>query len=274
MARLVGYCIGLSLVAFHSATYLLWAYERRVHQRGAAAYPLARALALWLGELLAIAAVLLTWPLGFLPVFREPTGGGRPVLLLHGWAMTPASMLPLALRLRRRGRNVCLFGYNSLGPDMYGKARRLAGRIRELASSSPDGRIDVVAHSLGGLIVRAAAVRAGAGRHLASLVTLGTPHQGTALAAFLPWPNLAPMRPGSAFIQGLATSESLAGSARCTAIFSTFDALVFPHELAEYPGAVNVEIDGVGHLGLLFSAKVAALVAENLAEEGLSGRSP
>ena len=105
-----------------------------------------------------------------------------------------------------------------------------------------------------------------AGDYVERLVTLGTPHQGTALAAFVSRPNVQPMRPGSLFLRRLAEDDPVPSAVSCTAIFSTFDALVFPAALAEYPGAMNIEIDDVGHLGLLLSARVYMLVEENLSQ--------
>lgn len=50
----------------------------------------------------------------------------------------------------------------------------------------------------------------------------------------------------------------------CTSIYSTDDALV-PAVAAHYPGATNIEVRGLGHMSLLFSARVYDLVREHLA---------
>lgn len=259
-----------AVVVFHSLTYTLYLYEKRVHGPPRPPRPLRRAFLPWLAELGAILWVLATWPLGLLPRSRKSLGG-VPVVLLHGWAMTPASMAVLAARLRRSGREVHQIGYASLGPDMKGKAARIEARMRKIAAASTAGKIDVVAHSLGGLLARAAVRYYGAGAYVEHLVTLGTPHGGTALAAFLRRPNVRPMRPGSTFLRRLAENDPVPAQVACTAIFSTFDALVFPVECAEYRGAMNVEVDDVGHLGLLLSPRVFTLVEESLAERCRGG---
>ncbi len=256
------------LLVFHSLTYTLYLYEKRVHAPPPREpRPFRQAAVCWLAELGALGWMLMTWPLGLLPArARLGNAGGATVVLVHGWAMTPASMAVLAARLRRSGRTVRSIGYRSLGPDMKGKAAVIEARMRDIARESPTGRIDVVAHSLGGLLVRAAVRYFAAGDYVERLVTLGTPHQGTALAAFVSRPNVQPMRPGSLFLRRLAEDDPVPSAVSCTAIFSTFDALVFPAALAEYPGAMNIEIDDVGHLGLLLSARVYMLVEENLSQ--------
>ena len=49
-----------------------------------------------------------------------------------------------------------------------------------------------------------------------------------------------------------------------TAIYSSFDVTVVPSSAGQYPGASNIEIEGVGHVGLLWSPRVVELVRENL----------
>ncbi len=259
------FMVAALVVMFHALTYTLYLYEKRVHGPPQAPRPFRQAAVCWLAELGALVWMLATWPLGLLPPRVRPRdSGGGTVVLIHGWAMTPASMAVLAARLRRSGRTVHLVGYRSLGPDMKGKAGQIEARMRSIARQSPTGRIDVVAHSLGGLLVRAAVRYFAAGDYVEHVVTLGTPHRGTALAAFLSRPNLQPMRPGSVFLRHLAEEDPVPSVVSCTAISSTFDALVFPSTLAEYPGAMNVEIDDVGHLGLLLSGRVYTLVEESL----------
>jgi len=58
------------------------------------------------------------------------------------------------------------------------RAERLAAYIRAL----PEPRVNIVAHSMGGLDARYAISRLGLGDKVASLVTVGTPHHGSPLA--------------------------------------------------------------------------------------------
>jgi triacylglycerol lipase len=67
------------------------------------------------------------------------------------------------------------------------KAAAIAARAGELAAfieELPARRVNVVAHSMGGLDARYAVARLGLERKIASLTTIGTPHLGTPLADF------------------------------------------------------------------------------------------
>lgn len=65
------------------------------------------------------------------------------------------------------------------------KAGSVASRAAELAAfvrTLPGGRVNLVAHSMGGLDARYAVARLGLANRVASVVTVGTPHLGTPLA--------------------------------------------------------------------------------------------
>lgn len=65
------------------------------------------------------------------------------------------------------------------------KAAGVEVRARELArfvEQLPDAKVNIVAHSMGGLDARYAIARLGLGKRVASLTTIGTPHRGTPLA--------------------------------------------------------------------------------------------
>jgi len=65
------------------------------------------------------------------------------------------------------------------------KTAAIAARAEELAAfirALPERRVNVVAHSMGGLDARYAIARLGLGGKVASLTTVGTPHLGTPIA--------------------------------------------------------------------------------------------
>jgi triacylglycerol lipase len=57
-----------------------------------------------------------------------------------------------------------------------------AQRLADLIQALPDPKVNIVAHSMGGLDARYAISQLGLGPRVASLTTIGTPHQGTPLA--------------------------------------------------------------------------------------------
>jgi triacylglycerol lipase len=91
---------------------------------------------------------------------------------------------------------------NELGCDTYTvrlpAAAAVPDRARALVTAIealPHERVDVIAHSLGGLDARYALAKLGLARRVRSLVTIGTPHRGTPLADLattggaLEWPR-------------------------------------------------------------------------------------
>src|SRR5882724_7979976 len=123
----------------------------------------------------------------------------RPVVLLHGYAQHSANFLWLVRRLRRDGwLHLYSVRHTALGGDIERSALRLAATIDRIRRDSGATGVDVVAHSMGGLVARACLRARGRASGIARLITLGTPHQGTVAFRRLALdPMLGQMRPGS-----------------------------------------------------------------------------
>jgi pimeloyl-ACP methyl ester carboxylesterase len=103
------------------------------------------------------------------------------VLLIHGLARTPLSLLGLARDLRRAGHRTELVAYSGALESYQGIVTRVRRRLERAAGEAEPYAI--VAHSLGGLIVRAALARWPAERPLPRhIVMLGTPNRPPRLA--------------------------------------------------------------------------------------------
>jgi pimeloyl-ACP methyl ester carboxylesterase len=76
-----------------------------------------------------------------------PADDGR-VVLVHGLWMNGLAMLPLARRLERCGFRVTRHGYRSVSRGLRENARSLAA-----ACGKSSGRLHLVGHSLGGLVI-------------------------------------------------------------------------------------------------------------------------
>ncbi len=73
------------------------------------------------------------------------------------------------------------YGPGDTVADIASAGARLAVRVADLQRRNPGVGVDVIAHSQGGLVARSAITSAGAAP--ATVVTLGTPHQGADLAS-------------------------------------------------------------------------------------------
>ena len=105
-----------------------------------------------------------------------------PLLLVHGagfrdlrwpvyWGRIPAE-------LEKRGARIFYGGQDSWG-SVETNAEALAARIRGIVAETGCEKLNIVAHSKGGLDARMAASSLGCGGMIASLTTVATPHRGS-----------------------------------------------------------------------------------------------
>jgi len=199
----------------------------------------------------------------------DPLAARIPVLLVHGLVDNRSVFTVMRRNLRRRGfAHVCSWNYSPRLTDVARGARDLGKQIERICEQSGYDRVHVVGHSLGGLLARYYVQRQGGDRRVESLVTLGTPHQGSVWAHVVPTPLIRQLRPGSDIFQQLA--EPAAGCATpITAIYSDFDQVVLPTASGrcDHPDldARNVLVHGVGHMSLPMHRVVLDEVATTLA---------
>jgi hypothetical protein len=199
----------------------------------------------------------------------DPLAARTPVLLVHGLVDNSSVFAVMRRSLRRRGfASVCSWNYSPLLGDVSEGAHDLAAHVEQICEDTGYERIHVVGHSLGGLIARYFVQRLGGDQRVGSLVTLGTPHQGSRWAHVVPTPLIRQLRPGSPVYQELA--EPAPGChTQITAVYSDIDQMVLPTSSGrcDHPdlGARNVLVRGVGHMSLPIHRGVLDEVAATLA---------
>ncbi|SFK30501.1 lipase family alpha/beta hydrolase [Geodermatophilus ruber] len=199
----------------------------------------------------------------------DPLAARVPVVLVHGFIDNHSIFAVMRRGLRRRGfAHVCSWNYSPLLGDVARGARDLGAHLERICEQTGHDRVHVVGHSLGGLIARYHLQRQGGDRWMESLVTLGTPHQGTLLAHLVPSPLIRQLRPGSRVLREL--DEPAPGvRTPVTAIYSDLDQVVLPTTAGrcDHPHlrVRNVLVRGVGHMSLPFHRSVVDEVAATLA---------
>lgn len=212
-------------------------------------------------------AVMAVRPLGFLglPGFRRQARGPRPVILIHGFGQSRTNFLLLAHRLRVAGLGPLVgFEYWSLG-KVQRAAEALGRLVAEIKAQTGAERVDLVGHSMGGIVGRYYVTALGGADDVEHLVTIGTPHSGTPAASFGLGAPRRELLWGSELIRQLAAAP-LPPSVKVTAIWSRADGLVPSSKYARLPGAEEIVYDDLGHMALLGSRRVAAEIARRLAE--------
>ena len=215
-------------------------------------------------------------------------GRGRPypVMLVHGLGADKSCFSTMESQLNRAGYTVYCVSYSCVGSDVEACARNLEREAAWLLGRTGSDRVHVVAHSLGGVVLRWCATHTLMSDWLSVGITLGSPHRGTPTAHLAParLPGfgkiVSQLRPGGLTID--EASLERAADARWVAIAGENDMVVPPRyaRLPESRIVRNAVVPGAGHMTLTRSAVSLAIILEELAAAGagvpqsLSGHRP
>ncbi len=239
-------------------------------RRHAEPRPLGRALRSFVFELVCVALVEPWLPL-FYFVGRRMGGarGGVPVVFVHGYFQNRVDFVYLARKLRRAGLGP-LFAINypffASVEDNAARLARFCARVREETGAA---RVDLVCHSLGGLVALELVRRDPA--HVRRCITVASPHAGVVFRGPILGASGRDLRAGSALVRRLEASRA---AVPVLSIYSSHDNVVHPKLTSSLAarGGEDVEVAHVGHLGILFSRTVAAhIVAFLRPQEATAG---
>ena len=200
-----------------------------------------------------------------------PSGGQgrRGVLLVHGFVCNRGLWNPWMPRLRARGVPFLAVNLDPVFGDIddyTGPLQRAMQRLREATGQPPL----IVAHSMGGLAVRA--WWRAQGDHVEApyhVVTIGTPHQGTWLGRFGSTTNTRQMCQGGKWIRQLERDEPPSRYRHFTCFYSHCDNVVFPPVVGTLPGADNRHLPGWSHVHLAYHPEVFNEVLLRLGEQAV-----
>src|SRR2546421_9506191 len=221
-------------------------------------------------ELIALAASSLLYPFG-IGASRKRTARRaeqRTVVLVHGYLGNRSSFYPLAAYLKAHGVGPLLSFSYSAAHGIERAALELRESLRQRVGG---GRIDLVCHSLGGLIARTWLQLLGGARRVDRCILLGTPQRGTYNAYWLLSRVGRELRPDSALIERLHATRGAAKSVRFSSIVAGSDNIVIPRVFSAAEGDV-IHVPDVGHMGLLFSPAVFRAVHQRLSLPVVAGR--
>lgn len=190
----------------------------------------------------------------FAPPVALADDGLRPVVFVHGLGGHRGNFLPLQLWLRLSGRRRLYCVGLPSGERIEALGERLrdyVGEVLAVNGLEPSARVDVVAHSMGGIVARCALEDPATARRVSSLVTLGTPHGGTYAARYAATHHTLALRPDSPLIRRLAAQTPWRLPTRLVCFGSSADVLLLPATTAFVAGAENHELPSVTHYGFL-----------------------
>jgi pimeloyl-ACP methyl ester carboxylesterase len=175
----------------------------------------------------------------------------RGVLLIHGFVCNRGLWNPWMQQLRQNGTPFMAINLEPvLGPiDRYvSRIDAAVVRMQHVTERAPV----IVAHSMGGLAVRAWLRDRSADHRVHSVITIGTPHAGTRMARFALSANTRQMREGNPWLRALAASETRERRRLFTCYFGHCDNIVFPARHGTLEGAENHHVPGVAHVDMAF----------------------
>lgn len=205
------------------------------------------------------------WLVRALPKTLHKTG--PPIVLVHGYMHNRVGFVGLAAALARRGRGP-IFAINyPWFASIESNAVRLARFVDDVIERSGSPRVDLVCHSMGGLVAMEMmhlAAEAGTSP-VRRCVTVATPHAGVAWRGPILGVGGASLRRGSKLLLAHASHKI---AVPCLSIFSTHDNVVHPADTSRLAvrGGRDLEIPELAHLSILFSPRVADAIAEFFAE--------
>lgn len=179
---------------------------------------------------------------------------------MHNRAAFTYLVQKLALRGWSRFSELNLLMTLSSIPTLAEKTRE---QVKKMKAQYRCSQVDIVAHSMGGIVARYFVQALGGDGTVRKLITLGTPHEGTELSKFSLLPHLKELKPGSRLLMELNGSP-IPTRTQGLSISAELDLLIKPKHHAFWKGVRNIHLKNVGHAGLLFSRRVFQIIVSNL----------
>jgi len=200
--------------------------------------------------------------------FDEVTPESPPVLIIHGFLGTRGSMYMLERRLTQDNFVCVSFNLGTLNVrDIRRSAFLIHRKIERILAQTPSQRIDIIGHSMGGLIGLYYVKKLGGHARVRKLIMMGTPVRGTwaALAGVVTlglWSTSSwQLLPRSRFLDELAQGPMPPGVEVHT-IAAARDWVV-PLSTTRLQGA-NATTVPLGHSSLVVSEEVYRRVVNTL----------
>lgn len=111
-----------------------------------------------------------------------------PILFVHGVFFRDSKLLNywgrIPATLKTNGAEI-FYGDQQSALSIEDSAKELAKRIEQIVAETGCGKLNIIAHSKGGLDSRYAISKLDCGKYVASLTTINTPHRGCLFAEYL-----------------------------------------------------------------------------------------
>ena len=189
-----------------------------------------------------------------------------PIVFVHGFTANASAWTLMVDRFKADGwTDAPLFTWtydSNLSNATI--AQQLATKVDSILTATGAKKVDIIAHSMGGLSSRYYTKNLDGAGKVDAFVALGTPNHGTTVAGFCPVliTPCGEMRPGSAFLTALNADDETPGSPRYATWWTPCDQTTTPPESVILTGAQNTQTACITHTDLHNDAAVYAQVRD------------
>jgi len=197
------------------------------------------------------------------PALPAAAAAHTPVVFVHGYTGSASNWTTAQSVFRAAGYSsseLYAYEYNSYGNNIT-NAQGLATFVSNVRSRTGSAKVDIVNHSMGGLVSLWYLKQLGGAQyvnHLASLA--GANHGTTSAGACLIYTTCQQMYPGSSFINTLSAGDETPGATRYGTWYSPCDGIIIPYTSTVLSGATNNYVICETHLGYLTDTVVLSQV--------------
>ena len=229
---------------------------RRSYPKDASARPgIAQLIAAWAHEVVLAPRVFL-WrqPFrcnAFADRLAATSRGRRGVVLIHGFVANRGLWNPWLRKLAARGIPFVAVTLEPVFGSIDHYVAPIDAAVRRIEAATGLAPV-LVAHSMGGLALRAWLARSGGADRFHRAVTIATPHCGTWMARLGRTTNGLEMRLQSPWLDSLVRAETPALHARFICFWGHCDNIVFPTSGATLPGADNRHLAATPHVAMAY----------------------
>lgn len=161
-----------------------------------------------------------------------------PIVFVHGFSgSTIVNFTSMIKRFKREGypsNRLYYYTYNSL-PGVKKGAETLKKKVEEVMRKTGKSKVDIITHSMGGLVARYYMKKMGGANKVDQLVNVATPHKGTLWAKLFPVTQATKdMTPGSSLL------NSISGYYPGLNLYSVCDEIVIPNSSANVGKSSNI----------------------------------
>ena len=175
-----------------------------------------------------------------------------PVVFVHGFQSSASIWTTMTDRFKTDGWTdtpLVTWTYDS-NQSNTAIAQILQTKIDSLLTATGAAKVDIIAHSMGGLSSRYYAKSLAGSEKIDAFVALATPNHGTTVANFCSLPSCVEMRPGSGFLTALNAGDETPGSPRYATWWTPCDQVTTPPESVLLDGATNTQTSCLQHSDL------------------------